>query len=300
MRLLIVTGVALLLLGSSPLLVKANLNPRQARKLISRMPGFELSSSAVRVKGIELRSRSSAEASVDIELAFRLGKNEHGSWDLGDIRTGPNQWEQIEIVLQAIKVGERNVECNPAGSFDRKRGVSEPSVKRAKCLIAGLLGVDGESETIRIKEITLLSLPLGRPAALVLAVVQADIRFVNDPPSGWKVTEMRLGRSEWTNLQQVIDKVDQMKSEKAKADLEMIAKALEKLHADRGFYVASDKQGVLMDFLSPAYLPRILRIDPWHRPYLYQGGPNQFKLRSAGPDGKEDTADDIVIDSSSQ
>jgi Type II secretion system (T2SS), protein G len=293
MRFFIIAGLALILPGSAPIPAKADLNPKQARKLISHMLGFELSNSAVRVKQIEGQG-SSVEASADIEVAFRFSKYRHDSWEVVDVRTGPNRWEQIDTVLEAIQVDKRKAECDPPESFVIKRDGNEPSVKRAKCLMVSLLGVDPDLGAVRIKEINPLNLPFSGPSAVVLAVVQADVRLVNEP-GGWRVSELRVGHGEWTNLQLVKDKVDQKKSEKARADLELIAKALGKLHADRGFYIASDKQGVLMDFLSPTYLPRILRIDPWHRPYLYRGGPNQFKLRSAGPDGKEDTADDIVV-----
>ena len=40
---------------------------------------------------------------------------------------------------------------------------------------------------------------------------------------------------------------------------------------------------------------RIIRIDPWHQPYEYKGTRNGFTLRSVGPDGKSNTADDIIL-----
>jgi hypothetical protein len=72
---------------------------------------------------------------------------------------------------------------------------------------------------------------------------------------------------------------------------------LEKFRAERGFYVASDEQRVLIDHLSPRYLRRVIRVDPWHRLYQYQGERDRFSLRSDGPDGKQNTADDVVISS---
>jgi hypothetical protein len=50
-----------------------------------------------------------------------------------------------------------------------------------------------------------------------------------------------------------------------------------------------------MDHLSPRYLPRVIRIDPWQRPYKYQGERDRFTLRSLGADGKDGTADDIEL-----
>ena len=76
-----------------------------------------------------------------------------------------------------------------------------------------------------------------------------------------------------------------------------MAKALERFHKDRGYYVVSDSHAVAIDHLSPRYLTQVIRVDPWHQPYKYQGERDHFTLRSAGPDGKEATADDIFIQS---
>jgi hypothetical protein len=77
--------------------------------------------------------------------------------------------------------------------------------------------------------------------------------------------------------------------------MELIARALEKYRKDRGFYVVSDSQAVVIDHLSPRYLAQVIRVDPWHQPYKYQGERDHFTLRSAGPDGKADTLDDIQL-----
>jgi len=57
--------------------------------------------------------------------------------------------------------------------------------------------------------------------------------------------------------------------------------------------VARDERA-LEDHLNPRYLARVVRVDPWHKPYLYEGARDSYTLRSSGPDGKEDTADDII------
>jgi len=94
--------------------------------------------------------------------------------------------------------------------------------------------------------------------------------------------------------------VDQVKRNVAAEELNTVAHALEVFRHDRGSFVISDKHSVLIDHLSPQYLVRIIRLDPWHNPYLYQGEREHFILRSAGPDGKPNTADDIVVTDSSR
>jgi hypothetical protein len=77
--------------------------------------------------------------------------------------------------------------------------------------------------------------------------------------------------------------------------LESIATALESFRRERGFYVESKSEAALIDNLNPHYLARVIRVDPWHKPYEYEGARNSFVLRSDGPDGKPGTEDDITV-----
>ena len=40
---------------------------------------------------------------------------------------------------------------------------------------------------------------------------------------------------------------------------------------------------------------RVVRLDPWHQPYLYAGTRDGYRLTSLGPDGRENTPDDISL-----
>ena len=50
-----------------------------------------------------------------------------------------------------------------------------------------------------------------------------------------------------------------------------------------------------MDYLSPRYIKRIIRLDPWHNPYRYNGTTAAYTLASDGPDGKPGTSDDVTV-----
>jgi hypothetical protein len=41
----------------------------------------------------------------------------------------------------------------------------------------------------------------------------------------------------------------------------------------------------------------VIRLDPWNRPYEYEGVQDRFSLRSLGADGKPRTGDDITVSS---
>ncbi len=89
------------------------------------------------------------------------------------------------------------------------------------------------------------------------------------------------------------------KTARARAELESIATALESYRREHGFYLESKSEAALIDNLNPRYLARVIRVDPWHQPYQYEGARAGFVLRSTGPDGKPDTADDVTVASRS-
>src|SRR6266850_7245413 len=95
----------------------------------------------------------------------------------------------------------------------------------------------------------------------------------------------------------IVHAVNVQKLERARAELETMATALESYRRERGFYVPADTEAVLVDHLSPRFLSRVIRVDPWHKPYYYEGTRDHFTLRSAGVDGKENTQDDVIVSS---
>ncbi|HKG81219.1 MAG TPA: type II secretion system protein GspG, partial [Pyrinomonadaceae bacterium] len=158
-----------------------------------------------------------------------------------------------------------------------------------------LFGVSLPSDEVRIKEISPFGLSLGpESTALAVALVRVDFRLARDP-KGWHVAEFKSGGREWVNVSDMPVAVDQIKRSAAAEELSTIAKALADFRSERGYFVVSDKESVLIDHLSPRYLTRVIRVDPWQRPYQYEGQQGQYSLRSLGPDGKPNTPDDVVI-----
>jgi Type II secretion system (T2SS), protein G len=272
-----------------------DLKEKEARKLISRMAGIELKTGAVRVGKISSVDSATVETSAEIEAAFRLERNDRDQWRVAEIRTGRDRWEALEYIANAL-----NSELN-AGSCDlpelaARVTTTDPSNKRARCLIANLLNVKLPSDDVRIKDISPLALPLSSHAsALVEAVIRADVRFTKDQHGAWRVNGVKTGNRDWFDPDALLSAVDMVKTMKARADLQLVARALEAFRAKRGFYVESKSEAVLIDFLSPVYLSRVIRLDPWRRPYRYEGTRDHFTLLSVGPDGKENTSDDILL-----
>ena len=275
--------------------VRADLSPKQVRKLITRTPGFDLPSGSVHIKSISATSTAAAEVTAEIKTVFKFDKNKQGSWHVAEIRTKPDQWEDLTFVAKALGSSVAVNECNATDPPLKDALAIDPSVKRARCLLGALLGVEVPSDSVRIQEVDPLPIPLApQPSAVVIAWIRVDARLLNGS-KGWRVEELRTGKREWVKLELLVASINAEKQQQTRADLESVARALELYRGERGFYVVSDKHSVVVDHLHPRYLPRIIRVDPWHQPYKYDGQRDHFTLRSSGPDGKDNTADDITI-----
>ena len=273
---------------------RADLSQKQARKVIQTMAGWSLPGDSVRIRSVRSSSNESADLSAEIEAVFRLRMRD-GQWQLREIRTGPDRWEQLQVIARAANAELPAGECDAPSEFARSRSETELTTKRARCLVAALLGIALPSDDVRIKDISEFGLPVGsEPSALVTALIDVDFRLTRDS-RGWHVTEFKSGARDWANVTGLPAAIDQVKRSAAGEDLSTIAKALGDYRRERGHFVVSDRESVLIDHLSPRYLVRVIRVDPWHRPYQYEGQQDHYSLRSLGPDGKPNTPDDIVV-----
>ena len=267
---------------------RADLSQKQARKVIQTMNGWSLPSNSVRIRSVN-SSAEGAEVSAEIEAVFRLRLFE-GHWQLQEFRTAPDRWERLATIARAANVEAPLVDCDTPAQIATKL-----TTKLARCMVAALFGVTLPSDDVRIKEISPFGLSIGKEsAALVTALVRADFRLAQDA-NAWRVTGFKSGTRDWFNVSALQLAIDQVKRSSANDDLSTIAKALSDYHRDRGSFVVADKESVLIDHLSPKYLTRVIRVDPWHRPYQYDGQQDHYSLRSLGPDGKPNTPDDVVV-----
>ena len=272
---------------------RAELSSSQARKAIARMPGFELTSGAVRIKTIA--PGPPAEVTADIRSVFKFEQDEKGRWRIAEIRMAQDRWEAIEFIAAATSADPSTSECNASDPPFRGAAALDPSVKRARCLVGALTGIEVPSDAVRIQEVNPLPLPLAsRASAVVVAWITVNARLVNEG-KGWQVSELRTGNRDWVKLQPLLEALNEKKRAQARSDMESMAHALELYREARGFYVVSDSHAVLIDHLNPRYLAKIIRVDPWNHPYKYDGQRDRFTLHSLGSDGKDLTADDIQL-----
>ena len=180
-----------------------------------------------------------------------------------------------------------------AGTFfvaGRTRAAGDLTPKEARKLIARMAGIELPSDAIRVKDISTVG-----NTAVVVAQVETAFRLVKGDKDKWRVAEIRTGDRRWEDLDTLMKALNVEKTARARAELESIATALESFRRERGSYLESKSEAALIDNLNPRYLARIIRVDPWHKPYEYEGERATYVLRSDGPDGKPNTADDIVL-----
>ena len=286
--------VLFVLLCGTAIPVRADISQKDARRALQNMLGWALPSDAVRIRSVRSSGAESAEVSAEIQTVFRLRLFE-GHWQLRELRTARDRWERLDVIAHAAGAELPVAECDEPLSFDARKLSTHLTNKRARCLVANLFGVALPSDDVRIKEISPFGLSIGsESAALVEAFVRADFRVVRDAKR-WRVAEFKSGNREWVNVAGLEAAIDVVKRSAATDELSTIAKALGDFRRERGSFVVSDSESVLIDHLSPRYLPRVIRVDPWYRPYQYDGQPDHYSLRSLGPDGKPNTPDDVVV-----
>ena len=279
---------------------RADLSSSQARKAIQTMAGISLPSDSVRVQQVRTTSAESAEATAQLQLVFRLTQHE-GLWRLTEVRTAPDRWERLDFIALAAHLEFSGDDCDAPSEFARTADTADLTTKRARCLVAALVAVALPSDAVRIREVSPFGFSFGSSdaSALITALVQMDFRFVRDRER-WQVAAAKSGSRDWIDVRGISAAIDQFKRSTATSELSLIAEALDKYRRERGFYVVSDKESVLIDHLSPRYLTAVIRLDPWFRPYQYEGQQTHYSLRSLGPDGKPNTGDDVVISSPSR
>jgi hypothetical protein len=175
-------------------------------------------------------------------------------------------------------------------TFRPATAADQLSPKEARKVIARMAGIELPSDAVRIKEIS----PMGN-SAVVVAQIETAFRLSKGDGGKWRVAEIRTGDRKWEDVDMLVRALNAEKSARARSEMETIATALKAYRNERGSFLVSDSLSALIDQLSPRYLSSIIRIDPWHQPYQYEGQSGAFTLRSPGADGKPNTGDDVVV-----
>ncbi len=80
------------------------LSPKEARKVIANIPGFEFDPDLVRIQSIDPPKnvgRGGAVVETLLTAAFRIEHKE--KWQVAELRLGNGEWEDMELITSAVK-----------------------------------------------------------------------------------------------------------------------------------------------------------------------------------------------------
>ena len=282
---------------------KPALKDGDARRAIAEAPGFALRTGAVKVKAVSPAGSAPVVVEADVTGAVALewvedervpqtgGVFKQKRWRAVEFRTGDRTWERFEHIstpafeprLEAARLALEELvtefEARQRAAAESKN--EEEMKKAAEPLTRGALTV---------KQLS----PMGS-TAVAEVVVAASFTLSRDARGRWRVAEAAVGRESSGDLAALWLAADARKAERAREDMASLSEALEAFRRERGFYVEARDSVVLLDHLSPRYAKRVVRLDPWHNPYRYEGTQNSYTLASDGPDGKQGTPDDVTL-----
>ena len=111
----------------------------------------------------------------------------------------------------------------------------------------------------------------------------------------WVVREVRLGHGQWEKVDSFVKTLIELKTAETWEMLGRIGEAIVRYREANGALPVFKDYVGLSDALSPDYLTPLIRLDAWRRPLQAERtGPNSIVIRSAGPDGKFGTKDDLI------
>lgn len=276
---------------------KPALKAKDARRIIAAMQGLKLKTSAVKVKEISVAGATPVSVLADVKTAFRLdwvedertaqttGIFKQKRWRAVEYRTGDREWEEFDFL--AAPLGAEKLEA-ARGALERLVTEFEARQRESK---------DKTIEPPRRGPLVINALNAMGSSVVAEVSVEATFLLAKDVRGKWRVSEILFGGESSGDLEPLWQMVNEKKAVRARTDLEDVRGALEEFRRERGFYVVAEDSVVLMDHLSPRFINRIIRLDPWHNPYRYVGTTSGYTLNSDGPDGKSGTADDVAVNS---
>jgi hypothetical protein len=146
-----------------------------------------------------------------------------------------------------------------------------------------------EKEDVEVIKVTQIS------GAEAIAETQLKTAFRLEKVKGaWIVREVRIGHGQWEKVNNLAAALEAVKADETRKMLDQVAGAVRKYRESTGNLPVFKDYIALSDQLSPQYLTPLIRLDSWRQP-LEAERPNAetILLRSAGPDGKFGSADDI-------
>jgi hypothetical protein len=159
----------------------------------------------------------------------------------------------------------------------------------ARDLIIEIPGETLEKEDIEVIKVMQVS------GSEAIAETTLKTAFRLEKVSGtWVVREVRIGNGQWEKVSNLFQAIEKVKSEETSGMLDKIDEAIRKYRNANGTLPVFKDYIGLSDLLSPKYITPLLRLDSWRRPFWAERTQTDtIVVRSAGPDGRYYTDDDL-------
>lgn len=164
-------------------------------------------------------------------------------------------------------------------------------VGKVRELLQRIAGANFSREQVQIKKIS------GGIGGDVIVEAQIETAYrLTKVKDDWRIAEIRLGDRHWESFELIEEAVRREKTRRTLNLIEELAGGLTAYQKASGQFVAGDNISQLLDAISPRYISTPHRFDLWGTPFEYQGNAGGYRLRSAGPDRKSGTPDDLVTE----
>lgn len=111
----------------------------------------------------------------------------------------------------------------------------------------------------------------------------------------WIVREVRVGDRRWEKIDRIVDAIQASRIAETRGNCRLISEAVARYQQEVGRLPDEGTFDKVIDVLNPRFLEPVIRIDAWWNEFKYtRTGESEFEIRSAGPDGKFMTSDDIT------
>ena len=111
----------------------------------------------------------------------------------------------------------------------------------------------------------------------------------------WVIDEIRIGDRRWEKAEFIIAVLNEKRTARTRSDLRVLSEGIHLYRNEHSSLPQARDFQELIDALSPKYLDQVTRLDAWSNPFSYKSlSASDYDLRSAGPDGRMNTPDDLL------
>ena len=130
--------------------------------------------------------------------------------------------------------------------------------------------------------------------AVATVTIKTAVKMIKQG-NQWVIDEVRIGDRRWEKAEFIIAVLNEKRTARTRSDLNKLSAGISRYRSRHSTLPTAENFKELVDALAPDYLEEETRLDAWSNPFSYRAiSVSEYDLRSAGPDGTIDTADDLT------